>query len=44
MNVRKSVALALLALACLSALAGCTSATRKWEDFTQYMHDEVAHW
>ena len=44
MDIRKSVVLALLLLECLAALCGCAGAGRKWEDFTQYMHDEVVRW
>jgi Tfp pilus assembly protein PilP len=46
MRNRRSLSLVLLALALLECLAvcGCSSAKRRWEDFTQYMHDEVARW
>jgi hypothetical protein len=46
MRIRRPLSLALLALVLLECLAagGCTSAKRRWEDFTQYMHDEVVHW
>jgi hypothetical protein len=46
MRIRRSLSLALLALALLECLAagGCASAKRKWEDLSQYMHDEVVRW
>lgn len=46
MRFRRTLSLAFLSLVlleCLSA-SGCASARRKWEDFTQYMHDEVIRW
>ncbi|HOE26121.1 MAG: hypothetical protein IT574_03330 [Candidatus Aureabacteria bacterium] len=36
--------LALLLLALLAASGGCASMKRQWEDFTQYMHDDVVRW
>lgn len=41
---RRPLLLALLLLGCLAALWGCTPAKRKWEDFTQYLQDEVVRW
>ncbi|MEI6633477.1 MAG: hypothetical protein WCP22_06625 [Chlamydiota bacterium] len=44
MRIRRSLSLALALLECLAVLGGCASAKRRWEDFTQYMHDEVVRW